>query len=592
MSGDGFVGYHCSVDLPCVSHYKISMRYHLDGARLHAKIFCAGVGVGCSWVGFGFAQTAGTMIGSTVVIGWKDAADMDPPSSILKYRLGAKTEAGVVPMAAEHQTLGDVSLSDKEECDEGCVDVPPPAEDKWANPTCADQLANTDNCAARRDGSLDDGYCAATCGVCTACTGEMGLEMAFNVLLGDEGMNPVDLQAAHIVYAHGNQKNVQYHGGVNRNFQTVNLLNSGPAPPPPPPPSPPPPLPAAPVEDEIVSTCGAIASRALLAPPATACGDVPVGDMDEMAVAFTYRYKRTPEAKSGYYDDKPGVSTTTFGGGYLNDGKADKKINKGNAVGCFAPCADAGSDEVGAIYGTEPLLELAAPTRLSSVTLHFITAWKLNRWAPMLVRVSGGLTPEADAYSAVIEERGGLMKTDKKGAKGSVVLDGGELGHWGDVQYVKVTHVVPVKGPSTALTEIELRTRGKAADDGDCGSYYLKAGDGDGYLLCYQEGAACKATAAVCTRAMQGIFARDTEGYSVTVVIAAVLASLFGGALFASLAAIYLNKRREYVYREASLPPPPKLGDGDISLRSEVFSQGSTLSVGGEKSTGLRTERA
>ena len=42
-----------------------------------------------------------------------------------------------------------------------------------------------------------------------------------------------------------------------------------------------------------------------------------------------------------------GVSTTTFGGGYLNDGKADKKINKGNAVGCFAPCADAGSDEVG-----------------------------------------------------------------------------------------------------------------------------------------------------------------------------------------------------------------------------------------------------
>ena len=52
----------------------------------------------------------------------------------------------------------------------GCVDAPPPAEDKWANPTCADQLANTDNCEARRDGSLDDGT-ARRRAACTACTG-------------------------------------------------------------------------------------------------------------------------------------------------------------------------------------------------------------------------------------------------------------------------------------------------------------------------------------------------------------------------------------------------------------------------------------
>ena len=335
------------------------MRYHLDGARLHAKIFCAGVGVGCSWVGFGFAQTAGTMIGSTVVIGWKDAADMDPPSSILKYRLGAKTEAGVVPMAAEHQTLGDampryrqggVRRGMRRRAAAGRRQVGEPDVRRPAG-----EHRQLRGAARRQPGRR---RCAATCGVCTACTGEMGLEMAFNVLLGDEGMNPVDLQAAHLVYAHGNQKNVQYHGGVNRNFQTVNLLNSGPAPPPPPPPSPPPPLPASAVEDEIVSTCGAIASRALLAPPATACGDVhPVGDMDEMAVAFTYRYPRRP-SQERLLRRQAGGEHATFGGGYLNDGKADKKINKGNAVGCFAPCADAGSDEVGAIYGTEPLLEL------------------------------------------------------------------------------------------------------------------------------------------------------------------------------------------------------------------------------------------
>ena len=186
----------------------------------------------------------------------------------------------------------------------------------------------------------------------------------------------------------------------------------------------------------------------------------------------------------------------------------------------------------------------------------------------MLVRVSGGLTPEADAYSAVIEERGGLMKTDKKGAKGSVVLDGGELGHWGDV-HLREGHA---RRPGQGAEHGAHRDRAQDAREGGRGRRLRlvlpEGGRGDGYLLCYQEGAACKARRRCARARCSGIFARDTEGYSVTVVIAAVLASLFGGALFASLAAIYLNKRREYVYREASLPPPPKLGDGDISLRS------------------------
>merc|ERR1719221_1074897 len=45
-----------------------------------------------------------------------------------------------------------------------CMDVQPPSH--WKNPTCESQLANTDNCAKRRDGERRDGYCSKTCGVC------------------------------------------------------------------------------------------------------------------------------------------------------------------------------------------------------------------------------------------------------------------------------------------------------------------------------------------------------------------------------------------------------------------------------------------
>ena len=38
-----------------------------------------------------------------------------------------------------------------------------------------EQLENTDNCALRRAGSEDDGYCSATCGLCSreACGGKL-----------------------------------------------------------------------------------------------------------------------------------------------------------------------------------------------------------------------------------------------------------------------------------------------------------------------------------------------------------------------------------------------------------------------------------
>ena len=40
---------------------------------------------------------------------------------------------------------------------------PPP---HLANPTCKTQLRNTNNCEARRAGTINDGFCAKTCGLC------------------------------------------------------------------------------------------------------------------------------------------------------------------------------------------------------------------------------------------------------------------------------------------------------------------------------------------------------------------------------------------------------------------------------------------
>ena len=45
-----------------------------------------------------------------------------------------------------------------------CLDVQPPSY--WSNPTCADQLANG-KCPERIANA--DGYCEATCGICTPC---------------------------------------------------------------------------------------------------------------------------------------------------------------------------------------------------------------------------------------------------------------------------------------------------------------------------------------------------------------------------------------------------------------------------------------
>ncbi len=52
-----------------------------------------------------------------------------------------------------------------EEHDPPCQDVLPPRN--FNHPTCASQFSNTENCARRVVGTLKDGYCHKTCGVCT-----------------------------------------------------------------------------------------------------------------------------------------------------------------------------------------------------------------------------------------------------------------------------------------------------------------------------------------------------------------------------------------------------------------------------------------
>eukprot|EP00928_Gymnodinium_smaydae_P034712 TRINITY_DN24538_c0_g1_i1.p1 TRINITY_DN24538_c0_g1~~TRINITY_DN24538_c0_g1_i1.p1 ORF type:complete len:501 (-),score=123.25 TRINITY_DN24538_c0_g1_i1:498-1958(-) len=47
-----------------------------------------------------------------------------------------------------------------------CEDVQPPAA--WTYNTCEKQRKELHNCARRREGTLNDGYCAKTCGVCTS----------------------------------------------------------------------------------------------------------------------------------------------------------------------------------------------------------------------------------------------------------------------------------------------------------------------------------------------------------------------------------------------------------------------------------------
>ena len=49
----------------------------------------------------------------------------------------------------------------------GCDDVPPPPGGPFA--TCEAQRLSTQNCQARREGTLSDGYCHLTCGVCNRC---------------------------------------------------------------------------------------------------------------------------------------------------------------------------------------------------------------------------------------------------------------------------------------------------------------------------------------------------------------------------------------------------------------------------------------
>ena len=51
--------------------------------------------------------------------------------------------------------------------DPSCVDKQVPHA--YTHNTCELQLSHTENCAKRRSGELDDGYCRKTCGLCDAC---------------------------------------------------------------------------------------------------------------------------------------------------------------------------------------------------------------------------------------------------------------------------------------------------------------------------------------------------------------------------------------------------------------------------------------
>ena len=153
------------------------LSYHLarrlDGDALHARLYCSGGRVGCSWVGFGFASVPGRMIGSTVVIGVRDETGIGASPPLRKYVLSSQSPSGVTPMATSFQTLEDAELSDVDEAG-----------------------------------------------------GEVGLLAAFMLRLSTaEGMNPVDLSRAFLVYAHGNHETVSYHGVVNRNHLVIDLVH-------------------------------------------------------------------------------------------------------------------------------------------------------------------------------------------------------------------------------------------------------------------------------------------------------------------------------------------------------------------------------
>merc|ERR1712166_69645 len=82
--------------------------------------------------------------------------------------VAAVKKNGKAPVVAAVKNAAKKNAANAKAAVAKCTDLAPPKADKWKNPTCALQLSKTKNCAARKAGTMKDGYCSKTCGVCGA----------------------------------------------------------------------------------------------------------------------------------------------------------------------------------------------------------------------------------------------------------------------------------------------------------------------------------------------------------------------------------------------------------------------------------------
>ena len=102
-----------------------------------------------------------------VQVSWRERdaaaarAEAEPTASL------ALLDSAPFTAALLQEREGGTGASEPAVCDPACVDQAPPSS--WTHGTCEEQLQNTDNCRKRREGTLVDPYCRATCAVCWPC---------------------------------------------------------------------------------------------------------------------------------------------------------------------------------------------------------------------------------------------------------------------------------------------------------------------------------------------------------------------------------------------------------------------------------------